>query len=47
MAAHYDLVLRNGTCVLAWGAEATDVAVRAAENRRAGCRLRRDRGQDF
>ncbi len=28
MAAHYDLLIRNGTCVLPWGSEATDVGVR-------------------
>ncbi len=28
MPAHYDLLIRNGTCVLPWGAEATDVGVR-------------------
>lgn len=28
MAAHFDLLIRNGTCVLPWGAEATDVGVR-------------------
>ena len=28
MPAHYDLLIRNGTCVLAWGQEATDVGVR-------------------
>ncbi|MFT8246091.1 dihydroorotase [Roseomonas sp. BN140053] len=25
---HYDLLLRNGTCVLPWGAESTDIGVR-------------------
>ena len=28
MPAHFDLLIRNGTCVLPWGAEATDVGVR-------------------
>ena len=28
MAAHYDLLIRDGTCVLPWGMEATDVGVR-------------------
>ena len=28
MPAHYDLLIRNGTCVLPWGSEATDVGVR-------------------
>ncbi|MBN8871914.1 MAG: dihydroorotase [Rhodospirillales bacterium] len=28
MSAHYDLLIRNGTCVLPWGSEATDVGVR-------------------
>ncbi|MBN8902735.1 MAG: dihydroorotase [Rhodospirillales bacterium 69-11] len=28
MSAHYDLLIRNGTCVLPWGTEATDVGVR-------------------
>ena len=28
MPAHYDLLIRNGTCVLPWGQEATDVGVR-------------------
>jgi dihydroorotase len=28
MLAHYDLLIRNGTCVLPWGSEATDVGVR-------------------
>ena len=28
MAEHYDLLIRNGTCVLPWGMEATDVGVR-------------------
>ncbi|MFL5253100.1 MAG: dihydroorotase, partial [Rhodopila sp.] len=28
MPAHYDLLIRNGTCVLPWGMEATDVGVR-------------------
>jgi dihydroorotase len=28
MAEHYDLLIRNGTCVLPWGPEATDVGVR-------------------
>ena len=27
-APHYELIIRNGTCVLPWGAEATDVGVR-------------------
>jgi dihydroorotase len=29
MSAHYDLLIRNGTCALPWGLEATDVGVRA------------------
>ena len=28
MPAHYDLLIRDGTCVLPWGQEATDVGVR-------------------
>ena len=28
MSAHYDLLIRRGTCVLPWGMEATDVGVR-------------------
>ncbi len=28
MPAHYNLLIRNGTCVLSWGAETTDVGVR-------------------
>jgi dihydroorotase len=28
MTAHFDLILRNGICVLPWGEEATDVGVR-------------------
>ena len=28
MPAHYDLLIRNGTCVLPWGSEDTDVGVR-------------------
>ena len=28
MAAHYDLLIRNGTCVLPWGSEDTDIGVR-------------------
>jgi dihydroorotase len=28
MPAHFDLIIRNGTCVLPWGSEATDVGVR-------------------
>ncbi len=28
MPAHFDLLIRNGTCVLPWGIEATDVGVR-------------------
>src|SRR6185312_14615602 len=28
MPAHYDLLIRHGTCVLPWGMEATDVGVR-------------------
>jgi dihydroorotase len=28
MPAHYDLLIRNGTCQLPWGAEATDIGVR-------------------
>ena len=28
MPAHFDLLIRNGTCVLPWGVEATDVGVR-------------------
>jgi dihydroorotase len=28
MPAHYDLLIRNGTCVLPWGMEETDVGVR-------------------
>jgi dihydroorotase len=28
MPAHYDLVIRNGTCVLPWGIEETDIGVR-------------------
>jgi dihydroorotase len=28
MAEHYDLLIRNGICVLPWGQEATDVGVR-------------------
>ena len=29
MAEHYDLLIRNGTCVLPWGQEVTNVGVRA------------------
>ena len=29
MADHYDLLIRNGTCLLPWGAAGTDVGVRA------------------
>src|ERR1700689_5289869 len=29
MPAHFDLLLRNGNCVLPWGIEATDVGVRS------------------
>src|SRR5215469_3191228 len=29
MPAHFDLLIRNGTCVLPWGTEATDVGVRS------------------
>ncbi|MBS0561181.1 MAG: dihydroorotase [Proteobacteria bacterium] len=29
MPLHFDLLIRNGTCVLPWGAEAADVGVRA------------------
>jgi dihydroorotase len=28
MPAHYDLLIRNGTCVLPWGIEETDIGVR-------------------
>src|SRR5258708_38503908 len=28
MAEHYDLLIRNGTCVLPWGQEATNVGAR-------------------
>ncbi|MDR3489533.1 MAG: dihydroorotase [Bradyrhizobium sp.] len=28
MSAHFDLLIRNGTCVLPWGIESTDVGVR-------------------
>ena len=28
MVEHYDLLIRNGTCALPWGQEATDVGVR-------------------
>ena len=28
MAEHYDLLIRNGTCVLPWGMEAADIGVR-------------------
>jgi dihydroorotase len=28
MPAHYDLLIRNGVCVLPWGPEATDIGVR-------------------
>src|SRR6201996_6361016 len=28
MPAHFDLLIRRGTCVLPWGSEATDVGVR-------------------
>jgi dihydroorotase len=28
MPAHFDLLIRNGTCVLPWGSEDTDVGVR-------------------
>ena len=28
MAAHFDLLIRNGVCVLPWGQEATDIGVR-------------------
>src|ERR1700722_92239 len=28
MAVHFDLLIRNGTCILPWGSEATDVGVR-------------------
>jgi urease alpha subunit len=28
MPAHFDLLIRRGTCVLPWGVEATDVGVR-------------------
>ena len=27
MPSHYDLLIRNGTCVLPWGSEETDVGV--------------------
>jgi dihydroorotase len=29
MTAHFDLLIRNGTCVLPWGVEATNVGVRS------------------
>ena len=35
MAAHFDLLIRNGTCVLPWGIEATDVGVRRRADRGA------------
>ena len=28
MPAHFDLLIRHGTCILPWGAETTDVGVR-------------------
>ncbi|MDR3536542.1 MAG: dihydroorotase [Acetobacteraceae bacterium] len=28
MSAHFDLLIRNGTCVLPWGIESTDIGVR-------------------
>lgn len=31
MAAHFDLLIRNGTCSLPWGAEDTDVGVRGGK----------------
>jgi dihydroorotase len=31
MPAHYDLLIRNGTCVLAWGTETTNIGVRAGK----------------
>ncbi len=35
MPAHYDLLIRDGTCVLPWGLEATDVGVRQGRISRA------------
>ena len=31
MAAHFDLLIRNGTCVLPWGSEDIDVGVRGGK----------------
>jgi dihydroorotase len=31
MAAHFDLLIRNGTCMLPWGSEDTDVGVRGGK----------------
>lgn len=36
MSAHYDLVIRNGICVLPWGSETTDVGVSGGRIRNLG-----------
>ena len=37
MAAHFDLLIRNGVCVLPWGQEATDIGVRGGRIAAIGC----------
>ena len=37
MAAHFDLLIRNGICVLPWGQEATDIGVRGGRIAAIGC----------
>ena len=46
MAAHFDLLIRNGTCVLPWGPEATDVGVRNGRIAALGVGVGRDGGPD-
>ena len=44
MPAHFDLLIRNGTCVLPWGIEATDVGVRNGRIAALGVRRGRHGG---
>ena len=47
MPAHYDLLIRNGTCVLPWGSEEIDVGVRDGRIVALGVARHRHRRQDL
>ncbi len=43
MPAHFDLLIRDGDCVLPWGVERTDVGVRNGRIAALGVAVGRDR----